>query len=231
MQQSLKSAVLWTAAIGSLFCLASTAAALEPKSEEETAIKACEQKLCTMVLGRPTSGPDLKCDIAKTWDRKSIKKGESSTLSWGFGDARCTVDLNLSRSDIVAALTEPKHVVKIPEHEVNCVVEQDGKPNPVLAKLAPKLQFKNGKVEKIWLNLSKVVGPTAVKATVNLAASLEDNLGLFHRGMLKSVNKFLHTQCDKRYHADGRPKPEAENKKKKKAEAAIEANTLAAGAP
>jgi hypothetical protein len=86
------------------------------------------------------------------------------------------------------------------------VVEQDGKPKPVLVRLAPKLEFKNGKADKIWINLNEVDGPTAVKATVSLAASLEDNLGIFHRSMVKSVNKFLHTRCGERYHADGRPK-------------------------
>ncbi len=49
----------------------------------------------------------------------------------------------------------------------------------VTVRLAPKLKFKNGKADKIWVNLASVDGPTAVAATVNLAASLEDNLGSF----------------------------------------------------
>lgn len=194
------------------------ALALEPAPDEEVAVKACERKLCTMVLGRQPSGPDLKCDIAKTWDRDTLKKGESSSVSWGFGDARCSVDLNLSRADVIAALTKKEHVVQIPEHEVQCIVEQDGKPKPVVARLGPKLTFKNGKADKIWINLADVKGPTAVSATVKLAASLEDTLGIFHRGMIKSVNKFLHKKCGERYYADGRPKedPEADKKNDKK---------------
>ncbi len=190
------------------------AVALEPDPGEEKAIKACERRLCTMVLGLQPTGPDLACNVAKTWDRDTLKKGESASVSWGFGDARCTVDLKLSRTDLVGALTAPKYTVVIPEHEVRCIVEQDGKPRPVVAKLAPKLKFKNGKADKIWLNLGDVSGPTAVKATVNMAASLEDTLGIFHRSMLKSVNKFLHTKCGERYHADGRPKgdPDAQTK-------------------
>lgn len=190
------------------------ALALEPDPGEEKAIKACERRLCTMVLGLPPAGPDLSCNVAKTWDRSTLKKGESSSVSWGFGDARCTVDLKLSRADLVGALTSPKYTVVIPEHEVRCIVEQDGKPRPVVAKLAPKLKFKNGKADKIWLNLGDVSGPTAVKATVTMAASLEDTLGIFHRSMLKSVNKFLHTKCGERYHADGRPKDDPEAKTK-----------------
>lgn len=186
--------------------------ALEPDPGEQKAIKACERRLCTMVLGRQPTGPDLACNVAKTWDRDTLKKGESSSVSWGFGDARCSVDLKLSRADLIGALTAPKYTVIIPEHDVHCIVEQDGKPRPVVAKLAPKLKFKNGQADKIWLNLGEVSGPTAVKATVNLAASLEDSLGIFHRSMLKSVNKFLHVKCGERYHADGRPKDDPEAK-------------------
>jgi len=183
-----------------------TAVALEPEPGEEKAIKACERRLCTMVLGRQPAGPDLSCNVGKTWDRDTLKKGEGSSVSWGFGDARCSVDLKLSRADLVGALTAPKYTVVIPEHDVRCIVEQDGKQRPVLAKLAPKLKFKNGKADKIWLNLGDVTGPTAIKATVTMAASLEDTLGIFHRKMLKSVNKFLHVKCGELYHADGRPK-------------------------
>lgn len=219
MQQSLRLTFLLPFILGA--CLAASAeraVALEPGPGEEGAIKACERQLCTAVLGRAATGPDVKCDVAKTWDRDTLKKGDSSSVSWGFGDARCAVDLNLSRADVIAALTQPKHVVRVPEHEVKCVVEQDGKPRPVLVKLAPKLEFKNGKADKIWINLKNIDGPTSVKATVSLAASLEDNLGIFHRSMVKSVNKFLHTRCGERYHADGRPKEsEAETKSAGKA--------------
>lgn len=195
-----------SAAIMAVVVPAGRAMALEPEPHEEKVVKACERQLCTLVLGRAPAGPDVKCELAKTWDRDTLKKGESSSVSWGFGDARCEVDLSLSRTDIIAALTRPKYEIQIPEHEVKCVVEQEGKPKPVVARLAPKLVFKNGKADKIWINLAEVKGPTAVKATVNMAASLEDTLGIFHRSMVKSVNKFLHRRCGERYYADGRPK-------------------------
>jgi hypothetical protein len=195
------------------------ALALEPLPDEEKEVKACERKLCTMVLGRATAGPDLRCEVAKTWDRDTLKKGESSSVSWGFGDARCSLDLTLSRADIIAALTAPKHTVQIPEQEVRCIVEQDGKQKPVVVRLAPKLKFKNGKADKIWINLADVDGPTAVSATVKMAAGLEDSLGIFHGSMIKSVNKFIYTKCGERYFADGTPKPDPKEEKKKLAKA------------
>jgi hypothetical protein len=201
-------------AAGLVLALVSTPVrALEPDPGEEKAVKSCERKLCTMVLGKLPAGPDLACDIAKTWDRDTLKSGESSSISWGFGDARCSIDLNLSRTAVLTALSPGKNVVQIPEHEVQCVVEQDGVAKPVVMKLAPKLIFKNGNADKIWINLKDINGPTGVKATVSMAAELEDKLGLFHRGMVKSVNKFLHKKCAERYFADGRLKDEPPTKK------------------
>lgn len=200
--------------VRALGILAPPAQALEPAPGEEAAIKTCEQRLCTMALGRKPTGDDLKCDLAKTWDRDTLKKGESSSVKWGFGDARCEVDLDISRTDVVAALTEKKHVVAIPEHTVACTVEREDGAQPVTVKLAPKLAFKNGKADKIWINLIDIDGPQAITATVWMAAKLEDNLGIFHKGMIKSVNKFLHKKCGERYYADGRAKPETKGKDK-----------------
>jgi hypothetical protein len=208
---------IWTGL--AMLLAAAPALALEPEPDEEKAVKACERKLCTMVLGRTPTGPDLKCDVAKTWDRDTLNKGESSSVSWGFGDARCSFDLTLSRADIIAALTKPKHTIQIPEHEVQCIVEQDGKPKPVVVRLAPKLKFKNGKADKIWINLANVDGPTAISTTVKMAAGLEDSLGIFHGSMIRSVNKFVHTRCGERYEADGTPKPDPKEEKKKLAKA------------
>lgn len=183
--------------------------ALDEPPGETLALKACERRLCAMVLGREPAGDDLKCDVQKTWAKSTLEGGESKGVSWGFGDARCSVNLKLGRADIVAALTKPKHTVRVPAHDVSCVIERDGEMKPVTAKLAPKLTFKNGKADKVWINLESIEGPDDVKSTVWTAAKLEDTLGIFHRPMIKSINKFLHRQCASRYG----PGAEAEAKK------------------
>lgn len=179
------------------------ARALEEPPGEMLALKACEKRLCAMVLGKEPTGSDLQCDVQKTWARSSLEGGKDKGVSWGFGDARCSVDLKLERKDIVAALTKAKYTVKVPAHQVNCVIEREGELKPVKAKLAPKLKFKDGKADKVWINLESIDGPDDVKSTIWTAAKLEDNLGLFHRPMIKSINKFLHRQCEKRYGPNG----------------------------
>ena len=69
----------------------------------------------------------------------------------------------------------------------------------VKATLAPKIVFKGGKAEKIWINLLHVEGPTGIKATMSTAARLNDTIGLFHRTMLKAVNGYIYKHCPK-YH-------------------------------
>ena len=80
-----------------------------------------------------------------------------------------------------------------------CLVEIDGQARTVTATLAPKLLLKDGRVEKIWVNLTSLEGPTAVKATLWTAARLADNVGLFQRPLIKSVNRFISTTCPKKY--------------------------------
>jgi hypothetical protein len=207
---------------GSLLALAilNPAYALDEPPGEMPALKACEKRLCAMVLGKEPAGSDLQCDVQKTWARSSLEGGKDKGVSWGFGDARCSVDLKLERKDIVAALTKSKHTVRVPAHEVNCVIEREGELKPVKAKLAPKLKFKDGKADKVWINLESIEGPDDVKSTIWTAAQLEDNLGIFHRPMIKSINKFLHRQCAKRYGPGA--EAEAETKDRKKTKVAAE---------
>jgi len=187
------------AAVLAALAVLGPAAALEEPAGEKRALKACEKRLCTMILEKPAEGADLACDIQKTWAKSSLEGGKSKGVSWGFGDARCEVDLNLSRADLVSALTRPSFTVKIPAHQVHCVLERDGEIKPVKARLAPKLEFKKGKAEKVWINLEDIEGPDDVKSTIWTAAQLEDTLGIFHRPLIKSINKFLHRQCARRY--------------------------------
>ncbi len=210
--------------------LSGPAKALEPAEGEADAIQKCEQRICTMALSPKPAGEDFTCAVSKTWDRDTLKKGEDKAVKWGFGDARCAVDLDIKRADVIAALTRKEHTVEVPEHTVKCVVERDGKLRPVTAKLSPKLVFKNGKADKIWINLKDIDGPSNVKATVWMAANLEDSLGIFHKSMIKSVNKFLHQKCAQRYFADGRRKPDPKEAAKKAAEAKKAAAKKAAAA-
>jgi hypothetical protein len=173
--------------------------ALDEERGEAAAIKACDMRLCAILVQKNPSGEDLKCKLSKTWSRSTIKDADSHKLTWGFGDARCTVEINLSRELVVSALTADKRKLFIPPHTANCVVEQDGKLEKVTAVLSPKIAFVNGKADKIWVNLSSVEGPVGIRTTLQAAAQLADGLGLFHRQMIKAVNRHIERHCPTAY--------------------------------
>jgi hypothetical protein len=184
-------------AMAAVISAVSTAHALEEHAGEKKALDACDRKLCAMLVQKNPRGEDLKCNLTKTWARDQIKSAETQVTKWGFGDARCTVQVNMSRAELVGALTEPEYRLKAQPHTVNCVIEEEGMPKPIKATLAPKIEFRNGRAEKVRINLQHIDGPPAITGVLSAAASLEDKIGLFQRSMLKSVNRYIEKHCTK----------------------------------
>lgn len=192
---SATSAVLLGVAATSL--LPTSASALDELKHEKKVIGACERALCTMLVKKEAKGPDLKCELTKTWGQKTIKAAESSSLSWAFGDARCSVKIDVRRGDILHAISGPKAKFHLPDQRIHCLVEEGGKPKDVHVLVSPKIEFRDGRADKIWINLKEADGPAGVTALVRLAASLSDKVGLFHAGLVKSVNGFIEKSCPK----------------------------------
>ena len=182
-------------AVAAGLCALSPAQALEEQAGEKKALDACDRKLCAMLVEKRSVGEDFKCTLTKTWAKAAIKSAETQATKWGFGDARCTVHVHMSRADLIAALTQPEYKLKAPAHTVDCLIEEDGVTKPIKATLAPKIEFKNGKAEKVRINLQKMDGPLAITSVLSAAASLEDRIGLFHRSMVKSVNRYIEKHC------------------------------------
>lgn len=214
-----RSAVLAVLALALFFAPGQDIWALETPPSEADALKACEKRVCTMILakGQPLDGGDLVCILSKTWGKSSLEGGKSKGIGWGFGDARCGTKINVRRAEVAAALTKPAHTMQAPDQMVRCVVERGGKEEPVSLIAAPRVDFKNGKANKVWINLKGIDGPADIKTTVSLAASLEDSLGIFHRQLVKSINTFIRRKCSKNY---GPAALAREERAKKKADAA-----------
>lgn len=174
--------------------------ALEAKKEESSKLSACEEKLCRQILDKAPQRGRLKCDLGKTWGKKDINKGaESKSISWGFGDAQCSVELNIKRQHIINALTAPKYQFTARSHQVKCDVETGDGVKPLTATLAPKLRFEGGKAKKVWVQLKDIDGPEPLSSFVWTTAKLEDSLGIFHSEMIKQINKFVYRKCERQY--------------------------------
>ena len=55
------------------------------------------------------------------------------------------------------------------------------------------------KASKVELKVEDIEGPAMIKGLIWTTVKLEDNLGIFHKDMLKEINKFLHRKCPKRH--------------------------------
>jgi hypothetical protein len=186
-----------------------SAHALEEDAGEKKALEACDRKLCAMLVEKKAVGEDLKCTLSKTWAQATIKSAETQATKWGFGDARCKVQLNIPRAELVAAVTQAEYRLKPAAHTVDCVIEEDGATKPIKATLAPKIEFRNGKAEKVRINLQKIDGPPAITSVLSAAANLEDRIGLFQRSMVKSVNRYIGKHCAKLLAGPAKEKPAA----------------------
>lgn len=196
-------------------------AALDDTDREKDGRKACEAKLCKVILDKPKAkGGSLTCDIGKTWGKAKIKEGaDSKNIEWSFGDARCKMSLKIPHRAIVNALTKPKFTFSAPPHTVNCDVETGNGIKPVRAVFEPKIKFEGGRVKKAWVRLKEIDGPALLKGLVWTTAQLEDSLGIFHSEMVKEINKFIHKTCAEEHGPDS-GKGKKEDKSKKKGEAA-----------
>lgn len=180
------------------FGFAGPALALEEKKDEKDNLKACEVSLCSLVTKKSPATGDMTCPLSKTWAKDKIKAGSAQgKVSWGFGDARCAVDLKLPRTAVIAALQAGDATLQFPEHIVSCEIEREKEVTHVKLKLAPKVSFKDGKAITAWVNLRDVEGPTAMRGLAFTVAKLEDGVGVFHKSLIGAINHQLHDKCPK----------------------------------
>ena len=172
------------------------ASAIEPRKDEKDKIKACEKSLCSLIVAKKPVNGDLQCPLTKAWAKKTLKDG-TTKMRWGFGAARCEVELKVPREMIVGALSAAEIKVTLPEHTVNCEVEREGTVDKARVTLAPVIEFKNGVAKKIWVNVGDIKAPGVIKGFVWSAAQLQDSVGVYHRRMIKAVNNFIAEQCPK----------------------------------
>ncbi len=174
------------------------AQALEETVSERDALKACEKKICEIVVKKEASGADFACTLTKTWAKDKIKDGiEKKRLSWSLGNARCVIDVGVKRSDILEAMSKPTHTIEFAPQTVKCQVEREKDTLDVAVTMAPKIQFKDGKAEKAWLGVKNIEAPTVIRGAIWTVAQAEDYFGLFHSDMVAEINEFTGQKCTK----------------------------------
>jgi hypothetical protein len=164
--------------------------------QEKKKLNQCAKDLCSIILSKNPKGPDLVCDITKTWDKDQLQKGaDSKNIGWGLGSATCSAKFTIKRADIVTALTSPEAKFKPGRQSVACEVGEDR--YPISATLSPELKFKNGAVSAASLRIEDIKGAVLIKGVVWTAAQLERHFGIFEKDLVREVNRFVQKECPK----------------------------------
>jgi hypothetical protein len=169
--------------------------AVDPEAEKQK-IAQCGKDICSIIVSKNPSGPDLNCDLTKTWEKDDIQKNaDKKKLAWGLGSAKCSVKVHAKRADIVAALTKPEDTFKVEKHTISCEIGDEK--YPVSASMAPELKFKDGKNVNASLHIDDIKGTALIRGVVWTAATLEENFRIVEGDMVREVNRFVERECPK----------------------------------
>jgi hypothetical protein len=186
------------AALSLAICPALGGVALADAAAEKQNIAKCAKDLCSIIASKKADGPDLSCDLTKTWAKDDIQKNaDAKNLSWGFGSAKCSVKVSVRRAEIVAAISKPDYTFKVDKHQVSCEIGEGSDAYQVALSIAPQLKFKNGTDEGASLHIADIKGAPLIKGVVWTTAKLEQHFGIFEGDMVREVNKFIQKECPK----------------------------------
>jgi hypothetical protein len=156
----------------------------------------CATDICSIIASKNPKGPDLSCDVIKTWDAKQVEKGaESKDLGWGLGSVSCHFKVSVKRADIAAALSSREGKLKMSKQEVACEIGESR--YPIKATAAPELKFNNGSVTEASLHVEDIDGASLIQGVVWTAAKLERHFGLFEKDLVREGNRFIQKECPK----------------------------------
>ncbi len=185
-----------TMAVALCLGVAFPCAVLADTSPDDAKLAQCAKDICAILLSKKANGPDLNCDLTKTWDKDQIQKSaETKSLMWSFGSAKCTAKVKAKRSDLIAAVTAPEITFKFERQSVACEIGTEK--YELRATVAPELKFKNGSTTAVSLHMDNIKGTPLVKGVVWTAATLEANFGILQSDMVREVNRFIKKECPK----------------------------------
>jgi hypothetical protein len=177
---------------------ASSADALTPEEKaEKEARKACKIEICGVLATKDPAGPDISCDIVKTWRGAAITKMLGGKFDWPWGNAVCQSKLVIKREVLAKAMSEARYEVVMPSQKLSCTLDQkkEGKPYIVDVTVAPKVTFENGKAVNASLNWGEASGPMLVYALIYAGTGLDNASKVLGPEVVRMTNEFTGKKC------------------------------------
>ena len=159
--------------------------------------KACKVEICSAFHLRKPEGPDVTCNVLKSWRKEQLQKMiERAKVSWPWGPVKCVADIRLKRSDLVKAMGDKTYVAQLDTHAVNCEIDRDKEaPAKVSFSFAPKVTFEGGKATKASLNWGKIDAPTLVKGAMWTATATDNTFNVLQSTLVEDINAFISDKC------------------------------------
>ncbi len=170
----------------------------EEKAEKESR-KACKIAICGILRSKEAEGPDVSCDIVKTWREEDISKMVSgSKIDWPYGRAICRTKLAIGRVPLAKAMAEARYEMDVPKHTIRCELDRksDAKPYVVEVEIAPKVTFENGKAVAAQLNWGDLEAPTFAKGVLWPGSALDNSVNILGGEIVRMTNEFSGRKCD-----------------------------------
>ena len=165
---------------------------------EKEARKSCKVDICTAFRARKSEGPDVACNVVKSWRKEQLGKLVGKLkVSWPYGAVRCNSAVTLKRADLVKAMTEDKLVLQLDKHTVVCVVEREtDAPTDIKFDFSPKVTFEKGKATGAAINWGKIDAPALIKSALWTATAADNTVNLLSSTLVADINDFVDKKCD-----------------------------------
>jgi hypothetical protein len=165
-------------------------------STELDRIAQCDRDLCSIIRAPGGEGRPLRCELGRTFYKEQLDKlARSRRLIWPFGDARCTLNVDVQRAILARSMTDDRYTLKLPKHPASCEVEYRGERYPVTVQIAPEVKFEDGRATSVTLGVQEVEANIVIKALLWSASKLEDSFGLFQDDFLRGINGYVEQHC------------------------------------
>ena len=163
---------------------------------EKKVRKACKIEICDILATKAPQGPDIACDIVKTWRTDDIVEMLGGRIDWPWGNAVCKSKLRLKRTPLAKTMSEPSARIAMDSQTVRCALHQKiGKPYVVELDMAPKVTFKNGKAVSAEINWGEVSAPMLIYPVIYAGTGLDNSANVLGPGVVRMVNEFTGKKC------------------------------------
>jgi hypothetical protein len=168
-------------------------------AKEKEDRKACKTDICN-AFAQPSDGGPIACSVTKTWLASEIQTNIlRDKLTWPWGHARCSSDIDLERTAIKAAATQPKSTIKLKRHNIACKLDskdpKEGTAYDLKLSIEPTVTFEGGKAVKVDMGWGTIEAPILAKSAIWSATAVDSNFSVISNNIVTEINNFLFGKC------------------------------------